>query len=87
MSQDRHYLHGVDYFQLLIDYHGRRLGGPGHIVRLAIEVDGDINAPFLKKKIEASPTISQLTRLRLQGGRWSSFPYFNFFWSNRFTCF
>lgn len=78
MSQNRHYLHGVDYFQLLIDHHGKRLGGPGHIVRLAVEVKGELSATFLKNKIQESTRLLQLTKLRLRGSRWSGFPYFTF---------
>jgi hypothetical protein len=78
VSQNRHYLHGVDYFQLLIDHHGKRLGGPGHIVRLAVEVAGDLTANDIKNRIQESPPLLQLARLRLKGGRWRSFPYFTF---------
>ena len=43
MPAKRYFLKGIDYFQLLIDHHNKRFGGPGHEARLAIFLDGIVN--------------------------------------------
>ncbi|MEZ4947961.1 MAG: hypothetical protein R2784_00970 [Saprospiraceae bacterium] len=78
MSKDRHFLHGVDYFQLLIDHHGRKLGGPGHIVRLEMLLEGRLEESLLLAAIKNNQGLKELSRVRLSAGKWSGFPRFYF---------
>lgn len=47
MPVKRYFLRGIDYFQLLIDHHNKRFGGPGHEARLAIFLDGRVDEDSL----------------------------------------
>jgi hypothetical protein len=58
-------LTGGDYFALAIDREMRRAGMPGNICRLALKLDGHLEAERLRAALHASVTVSRLARVRL----------------------
>ena len=65
MSFKRTFLKGVDYFQLLIDHHARRKGGPGHQAHLTIELNGTPDRETITAWLQNNQTASQIARARV----------------------
>ena len=58
-------LHGTDYFQLLIDHHSKRQGGPGHQAGLAIWLAGHVEEHELRKMLDEHPDCRRLQQVRV----------------------
>jgi hypothetical protein len=65
MSFKRTFLKGVDYFQLLIDHHARRKGGPGHQAHLTVYLQGAPDEQTVVSWLEKNETASQIARARV----------------------
>ncbi len=65
MPAKRYFLKGIDYFQLLIDHHNKRHGGPGHEARLAIYLDGKADETLLRNLIQGNEICEQLRFLHI----------------------
>lgn len=65
MTNKRHYLSGIDFFQVLVDHHIRRKKGPGHVTRLAVYLQGRLEQEQLEKALQANELCRQIARMRL----------------------
>lgn len=67
-------LPGIDYFQLLIDHHTRRLGGSGHEARLAVYLEGSPGEEEIRRQISENATCRRLARVRVTKHKGVGFP-------------
>ena len=74
MPVKRYFLRGIDYFQLLIDHHNKRFGGPGHEARLAIFLDGVLKESTFRSAIESNELCKQLQTLTISKSMGLGFP-------------
>jgi len=65
MPANRYFLKGIDYFQLLIDHHNKRFGGPGHEARLAVYFNGKVDVNVISKIISENELCRQLQSLHI----------------------
>jgi len=65
MPVKRYFLKGIDYFQLLIDHHNKRFGGPGHEARLAIFLNGVVDENAIRKTLLENELCNQLSKLHI----------------------
>ena len=65
MPVKRYFLKGIDYFQLLIDHHNKRYGGPGHEARLAVFLGGSVNQDEVKSLISDNEICDRLCSLHV----------------------
>lgn len=65
MPAKRYFLKGIDYFQLLIDHHNKRHGGPGHEARLAIYLNGKADESSLRNLLQGNEICEQLRFLHI----------------------
>lgn len=65
MPVKRYFLKGIDYFQLLIDHHNKRLGGPGHEARLAIFLEGVVDEKKMLETLQQNDLCMQLQSLHI----------------------
>lgn len=63
MPVKRYFLKGIDYFQLLIDHHNKRHGGPGHEARLAIYLDGKVSETTFNSLLQKNEICERLRKL------------------------
>ena len=71
-------LKGIDFFQLLIDKHARRKGGVGHIVRLKLEVEGQLQEDFLRANFQKNKLLQKVARARISTNFGIGYPYLFF---------
>ena len=65
MPVKRFFLHGIDYFQLLIDHHGKKRGGRGHEAHLSILLEGHIPKDAIEQLFEVHPVLKKIINLRI----------------------
>jgi len=65
MPAKRIFLHGIDYFQLLIDHHSKKKGGRGHEARLAIFLKGFAGENAVTDTISNNEICQQLSKARI----------------------
>lgn len=74
MQVKRYYLNGIDYFQLLIDHHNKKLGGTGHEARLAIYLDGIVDENKILEIISENEHCTLLSSLTINKTKGLGYP-------------
>ncbi len=76
MSPERYSLRGTDYFQAVIDFHNRKKGGQGHIVRLLLHLKGELEREVLLRCLEDNDLFCQIAGVRLSDKIRKGYPNF-----------